>query len=220
MPTRWQIDSLRSRLKSLEQEISRIAEKDHPYRDPDTVYEALKAVIASRLSMLNAVQAEYPLGDIDSERKLQGALFAIAESAEAIAELFNHVERVDSARIPFEILRSLSWVASSLFKEECHVIVRLHADYNYTIGSCRREFEDQDWQDAWEIAVESTRAKRTAHLSVVANPPESNEGRLPYTVLVLGFPSYEANSILLHALAAHELAHEMFYRDEDKIFKV
>jgi|GEM_PF-4365322 len=288
MPSRWQIESLKSRLDSLAREINRVSEKDHPYRDPDTVYEALKLVIASRSAILEDAVAEYTSDNKRSERLLQGTFFAVAESADDIAELFAYAERVDSARIPFEILRSLSWVASSLVKQECHVVVRLDQEYNYTIISCRRDFEEKGWKEEWEQAVAKTRARRksfpsddmtweraiaTANLTETGNhiaiaqslrslteaaehfigdfkqlsagtiftseatalnqieetasrvveiskklvpPPEEK----PYTILLLGFPSYDASSILLHALAAHELGHEICFQQIDKVFGI
>lgn len=218
MPTPWQIESLTSRLDSLRLEIERVAEKDHPYPDPDTVYEALKLVIASRSSVLKQAVAEYPLGDKESERKLQDTLFTIASEADEVAELFSYADRVDSARIPFEILRSLSWVASSLLDQECHAVVRLDSDYNYTIVSCRQEFLDKEWQEEWSEAVALTRARRARkfsedHLFDRALPRD-------YTVLLLGFPAYDASYTPLHALAAHELAHEICFRDKDIIFSI
>src|SRR5687768_8206140 len=101
MPTPWQIESLTSRLDSLRLEIERVAEKDHPYPDPDTVYEALKLVIASRSAFLKDAREEYSLDDKEGERKLQEAFHSIAIDADEIAELFSYADRVDSARIPF-----------------------------------------------------------------------------------------------------------------------
>jgi hypothetical protein len=217
MPTRWQIECLTSRLNSLNTEINRVAEKDHPYSDPDTVYEGLKGVIKSRLALLRDAEENYEFGDPDSERALRETVNTIAESAEEIAEVFSYAYRVDSARIPFEILRSLSWVASSLLNEDCHAVVRLDPDYNYTILSCRREFEEKLWGQEWSEAVAKTRTQRAElEKGVVV---ESADER-PYTVLLLGFPSYDANSILLHALAAHELGHEIFFRNKERVWEI
>lgn len=218
MPTPWQIECLKSRLRSLELEINRVAEKDHPYPDPDTVYEALRAVIASRSLLFRDALENYPLGDPASEHKLRETLIPIAESADEVAEVFSYANRVDSARIPFEILRSLSWVASSLINEECHAVVRLDQSYNYTILSCRREFKERLWEREWLDAVTRMRSnKELASDHADATTPGIGATTLPYTVLLLGFPSYDANSILLHALAAHELGHEIFFQNEKTI---
>ena len=218
MPTQWQIESLQSRLHSLTLEINRVRDKDHPYRDPDTVFEALKGVIASRVCTLEDAIAEYPLGNKDNERKLQEILIAIADSAEEISELFSSAERVDSARIPFEILRSLSWIASSLLNEECHAVVRLDSEYNYNIVSCSREFKSKEWDHEWSKAVAETRSQQKQ----LANQDKLFERahERPYTVLLLGFPSYDASSTLLHALAAHEFGHEIFFRYEEQIAQI
>src|SRR5437588_2200540 len=117
MPTAWQIECFRDRFRSLELEISRVAEKDHPYPEPDTIYDALKEVLKSRLLHFNDVVENFELGDPESERKLQGELDTIADQLDYVAEVFSYADRVDSARIPFEILRSLSWLASNLLNE-------------------------------------------------------------------------------------------------------
>lgn len=218
MPTPWQIECLRARLRSLELEINRVAEKDHPYPDPDTVYEGLRKVIKSRKLLLEDAVANYPLGDAASERKLRDTLVPIAESADEIAEVFSYANRVDSARIPFEILRALSWVATSLLNEECHAVVRLDQSYNYTILSCRREFKDRLWEMEWLTAVEGFRSKRAEREDKESTIRTAAE--LPYTVLLLGFPSYDANSILLHALAAHELGHEIFFQNNERVWAI
>jgi len=216
MPTAWQIECFRDRFRSLELEISRVAEKDHPYPEPDTIYDALKEVLKSRLLHFNDVVENFELGDPESERKLQGELDTIADQLDYVAEVFSYADRVDSARIPFEILRSLSWVASTLLNEDCHTVVRLDAEYNYSILSCRREFENRGWEEEWLAALQKRRSKRKRE--VEENTAEQSTEQ-PVTVLLLGFPSYDAGSILLHALAAHELGHEIYYRHENQILE-
>ena len=147
MPTSWQIECLRARIRSQAAEIKRVAEKDHPYPEPDTIYRALIRVIKERSEVFeDAVDLWYSGEDVElrspaeRDRALQAPYTKIVTELKRISEVFGLADRVDSARIPFEILRSLSWVANSLLNEHCPTIVRLDTVYNYSIVSCRRRF--------------------------------------------------------------------------------
>src|SRR3954452_11729790 len=191
MPTQWQIECLRARIRSLDSEVKRVKEKDHPYPEPDTIYRALIEVIRSRALLFE--EAVDLFSDPEDERDLNASFSSVAKDLQRVAEEFSLADRVDSARIPFEILRALSWVANSLLEENCRTVVRLDTVNNYTISSCRRRFEDLGWGDHWESAVNESSGQLT-------------------TVLVLGFPSSDANSILLHALSAHEFGHQIAHK--------
>ncbi len=180
MPTSWQVDCLRARIRSLDKEIKRVAEKDHPYPEPDSIYNSLQAVVKSRSDYFDEA------AELLSERELQAVLNTVSTDLQRVAEEFSLADRVDSARIPFEILRSFSWAAKLLLGEECSTLVRLDTTYSYTISSCKRRFEDLGWSDYWHAK-------------------DSN-------ILVLGFPSSVASSILLHSLAAHEFGHQFLYK--------
>jgi len=108
---------------------------------------------------------------------------------ELVVDLFTSCDRVDSARIPFEMIRCLRVATQQLTNAECGVVLHLSPEFNYEIRSVRQEFEQNDWLDFWlgDIRTDS---------EVV-----------PRTVLIIVFPSYEVSSVPLHAVAAHELAH-------------
>jgi hypothetical protein len=190
MRTEWRLQSLQARIRSLKAEIKRVADKDHPYPEPDTIYSSLGAVLDARAKRLDKAIHEYAKSG--QTRQLQATLGAVAAQLKEISGVFNLADRVDSARIPFEILRALSWVTYEYIGEDCHALVRLDGAYNYSIISCRRRFEELKWQTFW--------AEQAARVS---STPDR------FTVLILGFPSPEAAVILLHALAAHEIAHEI-----------
>jgi len=109
------------------------------------------------------------------------------------AEQFRYVDRVDSSRIPFEILQSLSSVADYLIDTEFRhcSIIRLDPRQAYTITSAKDLFSRLFTAGAWE---------RTVELSEFQNLD-------PSSLLLFGFPSEDAKKILHHALAAHEFGH-------------
>jgi hypothetical protein len=194
MPTSWQVECLKARLNSLNAEISRVSEKDHPYPEPDVIYAALHAVLRDRADVFNDAITQY-VEDAD-EPALHRTFDTVRIDLERVSEFFGLADRVDSARIPFEILRALSWMAKQLLQQECRAVVRLDGTYNYSIVSCRTRFEELGWADFWEEALRHKAVERTQDRAA----PVSD-------VMVLGFPSPDANCILLHALAAHELGH-------------
>lgn len=201
MPSSWQVECLVARMRSLQNEIIRVKYKDHPYlNEPDTVYDALLAVVQARLEKVESLNKVY---SVQKKTIPQSMFNSAAEELERISEVFNYADRVDSARIPFEILRSLSWVANYLFEEECPTIVRLDPDYNYSIASWRRIFQKKKWQKEWQ--------ETAGRVQPTGQPP---------TILLLGFPSPDAGSILMHALAAHEFGHEFAYKWNDEINNV
>jgi hypothetical protein len=187
MDSSWQVRCLQDRIQSLNSEIARVRQKDHPYPEPNAIFRTLLAVLSDRQSRFDKAVKRY--SSAGRERLLEETALTTATQLDEIAEAFGLADRVDSARIPFEILRAVSWVASSILEEACRVAVRLDGAYNYSIVSCRRRFTRLRWNKFWDEATREL----------------GPEGR--FTILVLGFPSAHANSILLHALAAHELGH-------------
>lgn len=189
MPPAWQLSCLQSRIRSLTLEINRVKNKEHPYPEPEIVFNALLDVIKSRQDLINEF-IELSSEEVTKQPVFQPVFDSLVKDLADVAYYFSLVDRVDSARIPFEILRSLSWMANLLLHEECRSVVRLDPNYNYTISSFRHIFERLGWEKQWRQAI----------------PRECNPEIT--TVLVLGFPSADASSILMHALAAHELGHE------------
>ena len=201
MPTQWQVDSLFSRIACLNNEINRVASKEHPYPEPAIIFNALKSVLIERESTFHQIHELYGTSkDVWDRRAFLTQFEHLAKDLDRITALFSHVDRVDSARIPFEILRPLSWISESLFHEECRALVRLDGFFTYSVTSCFRKFEEQGWSEHWESALKKS-GKRV-------------------NVLLLGFPSAEANSILLHALAAHEFGHELMQRQAEAIERI
>src|SRR6266571_3831930 len=104
---------------------------------------------------------------------LSVAFETVQEQLAALIQLFNKCDRLDSARIPFEILDALGVTASDLLGEKCDVVVQLSPAYNYEIVSMRRLFEQEAWGRHWSAARGSNDAA---------------------TVLLMVFPSYEISS--------------------------
>lgn len=191
MPSRWHVDCLKQRISSLRAEIQRVQHKHHPYDDVTVVFTALVAVLDAREAQLKEAQdlfAASEVGDIAAEALAQQFLDANRD-IDDVVDLFTSCDRVDSARIPFEMVRSLRIAAEELIGEECAVVLHLSPDYNYEVRSVRWEFEQNGWLEQW--------------------PGDRTDGDklIPRTVLIIVFPSYEVSSIPLHAVAAHELAH-------------
>ncbi|MGO8758359.1 MAG: hypothetical protein ACLQG3_09570 [Terracidiphilus sp.] len=179
-----------------------MADKDHPYSEPDAIYHALLNVLKSRSEHF---QEACTLFEAIGDRDLLETVFQeVALEVQRIFEVFGYADRVDSPRIPFEILRCLSWAAKDLLGEECKAVVRLDTAYNYTIVSCRRKFDELYWEQFWSEATLAT----------------GRPAARPYTVLVLGFPSPDAGATLLHALAAHEFGHEIIEQYHPQIEKL
>ena len=202
MPTDWQIECLRARMSSLEQEIKRVADKDHPYSEPNAIYHALLNVLKSRSEHFREACGLF--GEVGDSVLLETVFQEVALEVQRVFEVFGYADRVDSPRIPFEILRCLSWAAKDLLGEECKAVVRLDTAYNYTIVSCRRKFDELNWEQFWSDAT------------LASGRPDAK----PYTVLVLGFPSPDAGATLLHALAAHEFGHEIIEQYHAQIEKL
>lgn len=196
MLTRWQVECLHTRIVSLKTEIVRVADKDHPYPEPDIIYKALNKVVDSRLELLEEATVLYSLDTEWGTRLLQATYSHLSKDLQDIIEVFSFADRVDSPRIPFEIMRALSWAAKTLTGQECKIVVRLDPAYNYSIVSCQRKFDDLGWEGYW-------------------NELQQKEGRTqePPIILLLGFPSSDAGSILLHTLAAHEFGHQLVHKN-------
>ncbi len=205
MPSPWQVECLLIRMDSLRNEILRVKNKDRPYTETDIVYDSLVSVIESRRDqVIKAHRLAIAKGTV-----IDQALFNHrAKDLETIFTVFSYTDRVDSPRIPFEVLRSLSWVANQLFSERCYTVVRLEPQYNYTILSCRREFERNGWGKYWRYLETEPSSDSAAGQTSVQAPPN---------VLLLGFPSPDAGSTLVHALAAHEFGHEFAFKWDDDI---
>ena len=205
MPSPWQVECLLIRMDSLRNEILRVKNKDRPYTETDIVYDSLVAVIESRRRQLIIAQK---LASAKGELIDQALFNHRAKDLETIFKVFSYTDRVDSPRIPFEVLRSLSWVANQLFNERCYTVVRLEPQYNYTILSCRREFERNKWGKYWGYLQTEPPS---------GSVPDQPTKEAAPNVLLLGFPSPDAGSTLVHALAAHEFGHEFAFKWDDDI---
>jgi hypothetical protein len=184
----WQVGCLLYRIDSLQSEIKRVADKDHPYPEPNIIFSALTSVLDARKGFLRDAFQTYSTSE-RRERAL-GNLESVVEELETVADLFGLAHRVDSARIPFEILRSLSWASICVLPGPCRALVRLDPAYNYSITSFREPFaRRKNWLPFWKEAILDAKL-----------PPNQ-------TILLFGFPSPEVGSILVHGIAAHELGH-------------
>jgi hypothetical protein len=185
MAAPWQLEALSARIESLRAEITRVSEKDHPYHEPRIAFRALLNVIAHREKKFKeAVRFS------TSPRSVHLAYETLTLDVENIWQVFSLVDRVDSSRIPFEILRAVAWVANDLLGGSHRIVVRLDPLYNYSLFSLQAKFAEYRWQEFWSSAVHNSAFQEKKFL-------------------LLGFPSAEADSILLHALMAHELGHAL-----------
>jgi hypothetical protein len=192
--TPWQTLCLIARANSVRTEIQRIADKDHPYREPGIIYEALKRVVDSRVRTFGQA-LDLGKGTAGGTRLIRRLFNQTRAELDKVNLELIKAARVDSARIPFEILRALSSAAEALLGERCKTVVRLDPEYNYSIESCEERFKLLQFEPAWQEAVS-----------------QGNDAETSSMILLLGFPSADAGVILLHALAAHELGHVVINR--------
>ena len=198
MPTPWQLECLQERFNSLEREIKRVQAKYHPYSEPDAIFRALLLALDSQATHLRTSRRLF-----ETKPHILHEIFEdVVRDVQNVFSTLDLAERVDSSRIPFELLRALSWASQDLLKEECRTVVRLHTAYNYTVTSCRRWFTQHGWGREWSQATGRTGED------------------VPVTVLVLGFPSPDVSSTLLHVIAAHELGHEVLWLYGDRFAAV
>lgn len=185
----WLLDCYISRLRSLKHEFERVRDKDHPYRTPTMVHEALIKFLERQCE-----EAEY-LRDYDDSEALNHLRTYRIIMKETI-KLFVLSDRVDSPRIRFELLPALSWVASDMLQRPCQVIFRLERDLDADIFSVGDKLRSFNCEDIWEEVI--SQSPGTQGTGAFDSFPE---------VLIMGFPSSSAGSMLMHALSAHELAH-------------
>jgi hypothetical protein len=137
-------------------EIERVAAKDHPYTQPGVVYHALLLVLSrSEANVRKALQL-FPENKKVGDRASVMTVENEDRTVQSVALVFNLADRVDSPRIPFEMIRALSWAAESLLGLRCNTIIRLDTVYTYSITSCKKQFcDDRDWARQWEQALKS-----------------------------------------------------------------
>lgn len=180
----WRIECLKDRIASLDAEIDRVSKKPHPYDEPELLYRALRHALDERARGID-----------DGLRLSLGPAFmdAIDTDVEKIAEAFSVIDRVDSARIPFEILRPLAWAASALIGRKYRAIVRLHPGFDYRVVEASHAFTNLvgEWEREWKEAASQGAGKLAEEEDV----------------LLLTIPSAYAGSVLLNALSAHEFGH-------------
>lgn len=191
MPSPLQLGFLADRALSIDTEIGRVANKDHPFALPLVIYDALQRALRGRMAMLGASQSR-------PERDLNAVFLTVGADLKKIFSYFSAARRVDSARIPFELLRPLSTAATSLLGRPSYVIIRLHHEYTYTIDFVDEWFRQAEWLRSWLDALDAA-----FPASAGAEPPRPH-------ILLLGFPAPEADSTLMHVLAAHEFGHQLF----------
>ena len=195
MSLAWQLDCLFARMKSLRTEIRRVTEKQPDHSIIRAVYASLIETVRQYERLLQSAKDRVDPARPRSVEQLEDRYAVVAEQVEKLTHLFRSCDRVDSPRIPFEILRSLSAVASILTGRDTRIVVHLSTDYNYQITSLRRVFERSRW-DRWWAPTDAT--------------AETD-------ILLMVFPSYEVSTTLLHAAAAHELAHVLAHMWWDDI---
>lgn len=199
MVSEWQLECLASRINSLAAEIQRVRAKDHPYEEPRIVYDVLLSALDRRSKVFSDHVRLFRRPE--KGKFLEATCETLAIDLHTIAELFSLVDRVDSSRIPFEILRALSWAAEQLVGIKCRVVVRLDPIFNYSIFSTERVVTHYNWHADW--------------VNVIARRDWNYDD-----ILWLGIPSALSGSILVNALAAHEIGHLLFYKQKDALIPI
>lgn len=199
MVSNWQINCLVKRIDALKAEIIRVKTKEHPYTEPLIIYSALLSVLDRHKKMF-----EEQIKFFSKRKKaefLEEYCETLAIDLYQVEKFFSIVDRVDSSRIPFEILRALSWAAQELVNIKCKIVVRLDPVINYSILSTKRVFETLGWKDDLKKAKDEFNFKDD-------------------DILLLGIPSTYSNSVLLNALAPHEFGHLLFHINKNELNKI
>ncbi len=203
MASESQLAALTHRIDSLRLEIKRVSSKDHPYAEPRLVYDALLSALDARAAYMSEMVARFR--SPSRQRFLDAPYETVAADLSQIVEIFSLVDRVDSSRIPFEILRGLSWTAQELVGRQARVVVRLDPITNYSLVWPERVFQSLEWTNHWKNAVAKTKSDN------------GNTRFADIDILLLGIPSAYAQSILVNALAAHEMGHLHFEKEKLQI---
>lgn len=198
MASTWECLCLEERGRSLRAEIERERQKQHSCIEPRVILMALILVLNDTLDRFTNYRRSFE--SIARRNPNYGDALVLAfgsasKRIDIIADVFSLVDRVDSPRIPFEMLPSISWAAHDIMDRQFSVIVRLDAILNYSLASITRRFEEEGWQ---------------SFLSTAMSEMDCQEALEDRDILFLGVPSVDAGSILVHGVIAHELGHELY----------
>lgn len=176
-------------------EITRISQKDHPESGARLAFEAL-------------LYFGRELGDT-LERRNQGSnlpagiISRYIEKIQRLSKVLSNLDRIDSARIPFELIPALNWVASDIVpafsSPPAHLFIRLCDKGSYSIATLSDLLGQANRNDPWKREWETKK-----------------DGQNVAECVIIGAPSAEARSVLIHALSAHEFAHLVICDSEER----
>jgi len=197
----WHTDCLRRRLETTRAEIERVAKKDHPGTTARLLFKGLSFIAERLLKRLHGFELE----EAESSEKVEDLSNPLTQDIIKLGNVFSHVSRVDSARIPFELVPALAWACSDLLNRNCQVLLRL-SDQGYSIIRLEDLLRPRLWHD-WDERFLKEFSKQQE------KAPSDQHARIDLQdldIVIVGIPTTDARSILLHALIAHELGHEIY----------
>lgn len=180
------LDSALQRARAVAEEIERLKGKDYAFELPKQFLELLGRFTQQTIRDLKATPADPKIWNtsLDSMQRIDH-VSTLATRAEWFHALLRTVDRVDSTRLPFEVVRSFEALLADLLGDGSNVKLLLKPERasNYAIVNLGALFLDAPWK-------EDAKALQNAYK--------------------LSLPSSEPASMAMHTLFLHELGHSHF----------
>jgi hypothetical protein len=182
-PVEIALQSATDRVLALGREVDRLHAKKFPTEPARKLLLAIKHAVESVQKDLDEFVSEDAADWDDDGMCLQVQGFAAP--VVHLHELLQHLDKVDSPRLPFEIISAFEKLMSELGVPS-RLLLKPERKYNY-----------------------STRLISQLVARIEGMPAEILSRELP-DLVVIGFPSAEADSTLLHTLLFHEVGHVIY----------
>lgn len=180
------LDSALQRACAVDEEIERLKGKDYAFQLPKQFLELLGKFTRKTIRDLKETPADPKIWDtsLDPMQRIDH-VSTLATRAEWFHSLLRTVDRVDSTRLPFEVVRSFEALLADVLRDGSHVKLLLKPERasNYAIVNLGALFVDDPWK-------EDAQALQHAYK--------------------LSLPSSEPASMAMHTLFLHELGHSHF----------
>ena len=190
------IDSLARVNQVSLREITRISQKDHPESGARLAFEA---VLEFGKALGQKLTPRASSSNLPTQTKSR-----YIEQIHRLAKILGNLDRIDSSRIPFELIPALKWVASDIVpafsSPPPDLFIRLCDKGSYSIATLSDLLGKGDRDDPWKREWETKKKRENVAECVI-----------------IGAPSAEARSVLLHSLSAHEFAHLVICESDERL---
>jgi hypothetical protein len=171
------------RVSALAREVERLRAKQFPIESA----KRLLAAIATHVEQLHDDVEELGGADYLSKEELCLAIQGTSSPVLFLHQLLHYLDKIDSPRLPFELILGFEELTTELAGIRTHILLKPDRLYNYY------------------TLVMSDYARKGSR--VATKLAEALPG-----LVIVGFPSAEADSTLLHTLLFHEIGHVVYRR--------